>query len=295
MSTRKKSNPKKPAEPVTPRSTAVEQFAAQGLDEKSGAAALTRLGPLLAKLPVEPPSAPRLNVQQAASATLAVVQAVDELELRPRYKHQAELGEFELDYLERLPDLARACLSLRHELDRTTAQTSEAQLPESLVTQALAVRTRMLRVLDFHFDSDPQVAPGLAAIRSGSGYQDLASDLMALGGLYGEHKKTLAAGTPLHYRAGDSTEAAQLASRIVAELGKSLGQAARSAQAQQLAQVTTLLVTAYDEVTAVGRHLCRHNPAQVARFPSLFTVTRSRRRPSAGDSPSASEPAPASS
>jgi hypothetical protein len=54
-----------------------------------------------------------------------------------------------------------------------------------------------------------------------------------------------------------------------------------------------LLSTAYDEVAALGRHLCRHNPEQVARFPSLFTVTRARpRRPAAAAPANPAEPAP---
>lgn len=274
----------------TPGSAAVDSFASEGFDEASGEAALGRIKPRLDRQGTAP-AMPTFNVRRAASVALGLVRAVDELALRPRLQKLAGLGEFDGTALERLPDLARAGWFLRHQLDRAAALGSGAQLPEALVMAAQEARARMLRVLGFHFEDHEAIGPELVLIRRGTGYQDLADDLVALARLYKANHAALRSGTPLHYRHADEAEAARLAAQIVAELGKALTPAGSRERFALLARVATALAEAYEEVAAAGRYLCRKQPEVAMRFPSLHAAARSRGRRTP-DEPPAPAPTP---
>jgi hypothetical protein len=143
---------------------------------------------------------------------------LDRLELGPRLQKLAAIGEFSAQELQDLPDLAHAAWYICHRQDEQAALSSEARLSAALAETGARLRARMLRVLDFHFEDDPDVGPTLAYIRRGSGYHDLADDLTGLATLYGRHKGSLH-GTPAHYHPGDEKEALAAAARILTELG----------------------------------------------------------------------------
>jgi hypothetical protein len=264
---------------AAPVATVASDFAGEGLDEKSGAAALARVHSLVSSLLVTPATAPKLNQQAAASTTIAMLSAISDLRLGPRLQKLATDGELDPLSLGRLPDLARAAWYLRHQLDRSAALGSEAKIPESLHVKAQDLRSRMLQLLDFVLAADAQVVAELTMIRQGSGYQDLAADLVALGTLYQHHRAMLMSAAPLHYRDSDAQDAPKVAAQIVAELGKSLSDKGDRSLPLLLAQVTTQLAADFEEVAAAARFLTRKQPTEAARFPNLFLASKRTRAP----------------
>lgn len=231
---------------------------------------------------------PRFNVRLAATSALGLLQEITRLGLADRLEQLHRIGEFDLVHLRELPDLANAAWYIRHRLDQATALTSEARIPATLAEDSQKLRARMLKVLDFHFEDDALIAPQLAYIRRGSGYQDLADDLTGLATLYGKHEKQLA-GTPRIYQASDQKEALRLAQGILSELG--IGGSKSPSEWSLLQQrVSELLATAYDEISAATRYLCRAEPDVDTRFPRLASIARSR--PTRSKSPATPSPDP---
>lgn len=248
------------------------------VDEASGAAALKRVRPRLLVLKPAEISPLTLNLRMAASEVLGVVDRIAARGLRSRLEGLARIGEFELANLDLLPDLARAAYYVRHQLEQNEAVASSAVLPIDLATRGQEQRGRMLKVLGFFFDEDPVVGPRLAYIRKGTGYSDLADDLLALSELYRRHRKELA-GTARHYRPADEKDAANTAAEIIRRLR---GEVEGSAELSDLARrAGVLLLRAYDEVAAAARFLCRAEPEAEALFPSLFAIGRGPRSPGA--------------
>ncbi len=255
------------------------------LDEASGAAALLRLTPRLRLTPARPGPI-RFNVRLAAGGALGLHQLVRERGLRPGLAQLASIGQFELATLDSLPDLGRALWYVRHQLDAQAALSSEAKLPAKLVEEASELRERMMQVLAFRVGSLPAAKARLDYIRRGSGYQDLADDLVQLGALYQEHQPLLKA-LPEPYDGKDLGRAAQLATQILLDLGlkptlDKTGKAVPAAQAdlstlQQ--QLAALLEEAHDEVATACAFLTRKDPALCAQFRPLTVIARTRPRP----------------
>lgn len=144
----------------------------------------------------------------------------------------------------------------------------DARLSKELVSDATGLRVEMLAVVDYALGKDPEVAAIIAGIRSGRGYEDLASDLDQLARLYTAHKDTLQQDR-LRYRATDAARARDLDAQITASLDDS--RRARIAHwVDQGARITTLLRTSYEEVAATARWLLRASPNLDLRFPSLY-------------------------
>src|SRR5690242_648935 len=74
------------------------------------------------------------------------------------------------------------------------------------------------RLAEYWLSDDVKVAAELAAIRIGTGYQDLANDLVALAALCERHQPVLSQDRKL-YQAGDAALAKQLAGQILHRLG----------------------------------------------------------------------------
>jgi hypothetical protein len=162
-----------------------------------------------------------------------------------------------------------------------------ARLPEALLTEATAVKARMLKVLDYQLGDDEPVARELAAIRPGVGYLDLAQDLAQLAKLYQTGRAQLQNDRHL-YQATDETLAATLSQRIFSELRRD----EPTAQRERLSQATSLLVYLYEEVAATARWLLRQQPdAAERRFPSLIAATRRPRKKAPTPAPQPTPPA----
>jgi hypothetical protein len=154
------------------------------------------------------------------------------------------------------------------------ATKSQAKASEEVIASAQQVRKRMLKLMEHYFGDDEAFGPTVAAIRSGTGYQDLANDLQGLADLFDRPRvKAAVERDPVYYQPGDAQTARQHAGAILTELG--LNAAGEAQQWTDLAQRTwTLLSTSYDEVQAAGQFLFRHDEDVRESYPSLISAVR---------------------
>lgn len=111
--------------------------------------------------------------------------------LHKRFIALAGIGEIDIVKLDRLESASLATWHARHMYLLATATRTEAQLPVSLVTTATTLKTRMLRVAEYHLGDHDVAGPIVAAIRAGTGYLDLANDLIALARVYADYQSVL--------------------------------------------------------------------------------------------------------
>lgn len=239
--------------------------------------AYSRVAPQLTLLPARVGiAASRFPPKSAAVAVLGVLRYIDSSKLTPQYESLAKSGLFEMRHLTELRDLAQATWYVASQLEvaRKGSVPTESKLAPDTLDSATKTRERMMRVLEFHFLDDPEVAGELTLIRSGVGNADLAKDLVALAKIYKQHRATLA-GTPKYYQVSDETTALQLADRILAgSEGGAVAPGSAAAWQDSLARVTDLLATSYEEVRRAGLFLCRTDPTASERFPTLAQIGR---------------------
>ena len=220
-----------------------------------------------------------VNLQRAAIFAAATGRTLRTPAVRERFA-ALPASVFDISHVDNLEKVAMAVWHAVVESKRAAVGASQASLDSGLVEEASARKGRMFQVLEYHLGDDGAVRGELDAIRQGGGYLDLANDLIRLARLYEVHAHALA-GDTRHYREPDREEAGRVAHVIMRELGE-----ARSGDAivwsDYVSRAWTLLASVYDEVSAAGRFLFRHeNPD--ALFPSLVTVSRTRVGRAPGD------------
>ncbi|HSO00381.1 MAG TPA: hypothetical protein VLS89_18945 [Candidatus Nanopelagicales bacterium] len=186
---------------------------------------------------------------------------------------------FDPQHLTDLPLFALALYHAHTLLQGARSGATEARLPVGLADEATEVKARMLDLCDYNFRRDARVSAEVAAIRRGTGYKDLASDLSRLAQIYQDHL-ALVSRDPVNYRDTDAADARRLAQAILKELGE-----AQSKEEKRLVGIVTglwtLLHRCYGEVQSAGLFLFRHQDGD-QKFPSLFTKTARRTRKPAG-------------
>jgi hypothetical protein len=136
------------------------------------------------------------------------------------------------------------------------------------VNESTTLRTRMLRVLDYHFEDHPGIQSELADIRAGQGYQDMASDLTRLAGHYSAHKHKLSV-DKVRYDPADEARARALAKRIL----NALMDATKGNDIADLRnRAWTKVVWNYAVLKAAADFIWLGNPRELALFPSLRTA-----------------------
>jgi hypothetical protein len=237
---------------------------------RSGKAAFEQLLPIYRELPAEKVVVPRVDVRRAALVALSVARAVNEPARRALFaKLPAELFDIALlDYLELS---ARAAMFARVELATAEALASEAKLPAGLGREAMELRKRMLKVIDYHLGDNEEIGRLVTDIRSGSGYFDLAEDLWRLSELY-RTNHALISKDPSFYSADDADVAERTAKKIQDELGN--GSTPRQKELRDtLARAWTLLSETYERVARPGRWIF-HDDDGAALFVSLGSASR---------------------
>jgi len=153
---------------------------------------------------------------------------------------------------------------------------SDARVPLSLVNDATKLRTRLFSLVEYHLGDNVEVARELAAIRSGQGYADLASDLLALATLVDNNVAELKVDRR-KYTPTDVADARRFAADIqTARVG---GQRATTRSAGRAwAAAFHALREAHDELLAAGRFLERKRPDVNERWPSLFVSVGSPKK-----------------
>lgn len=209
------------------------------------------------------------DIGQAAPAALQVVQQLNNPELLGLLK---QMPRFEVRWAEDLPKYIWAAWYARAQLHDVEAGESSAKLPADLAERARSRRERMLKLMEYYFDDDENVAPVLASIRAGSGYRDLATDLVRLAESYDAHVSSIK-GDAKHYRASDAREARRDAQTILLELGDNR-QAGDSNAAAYAQRSWTLLSKRYDQVRNAVLYLQQDNPTAREAFPPLVSIAR---------------------
>ncbi|HWN67572.1 MAG TPA: hypothetical protein VNM90_08020 [Haliangium sp.] len=181
---------------------------------------------------------------------------------------------FDVLYALRLESAALAAWHAMLQARNAAAMTSGVKIPDDVMAAATHLKQTMLKVLDYYVGHLPGMFLLLGSIREGTGYVDLASDLARLSDLYQAHEATLAVDT-VRYNATDREAAGRLAQAIHQVLGDGRHSDARI-WSEHLARAWSLLVSIYEEVSATGRWLYRHEDGET-RFPSLYAVGRQRR------------------
>lgn len=214
-----------------------------------------------------------VDAQEAAIIALSVSRFLAEPEPSARFA----LLDAKLFDPAHTGDLATIALAVSHayvELQSARAQATEAKLPVALVDAATEVKERMLECAEYLFKRHAVLSREVASIRVGTGYRDLASDLIRLAKVYEDNKATVEK-DPLNYRSTDAAEARTHAQKILTTLGE-----AQSAEEKRcvaaLTRAWTLLRAGYDEVQAAGVFVYRHEEPE-DKFPSLYVSSRGGR------------------
>lgn len=237
--------------------------------------AFKAMEPRLAALPRDSLAHVNVDLQTVSVFALGVARVLAEPAIRARFARLARTGEYEDASVDELGAAAQAAWYARHRFLLANALHSNARIAVDLLDEATTLRARMLKVGEYWLSDDPGARAEIAAIRAGSGYQDLANDLVALASLFERHGQALSQDRKL-YQKSDATTANRLGGRILEQLGAAATQEQSQWSAMQ-PRVWTLLLETYDEVRRGGLFLFARDRAE-ERFPPLSAVGRTGAR-----------------
>lgn len=223
---------------------------------------------------IGPRPLPSLNLPNVAIHVLKTSRDLLDPAVRARFeKVPAEL--FDHGLLDRLEPAAWA-VWYGHTLCASLASDSGgAKVSEATLALATTIKTRMLRVAEYTLLDHPKAMREVAAIRSGSGYADLARDLTRLAWLYTNHP-TLVSGGGVHYDPEDVVRAKEAAAAILYETGESQPQELVKAKGETGAAFVVLQDT-YQRIGRWGDALWNTDDY----LPSLYSLRSLSRRSAA--------------
>ena len=219
---------------------------------------------------------PRLDIRAAALAALGVYAFVTQVEpLHARFEKQATIGELDIASIEGLKAAAFLVFLTHAQAEAAGAFATDVKVPAELMQEGIEVEARMQELCEYKFKRDTLIAPLLALLRPGSGYRDLAGDLLGYAEIYGMRPEKVAT-DETNYRATDVADAQRIAGDILAHVAASMTPKAREAH-ELMRRAWTLLVQTYFEVQEVGKTLLRRDPKRDDWFPSLYAAGKSGR------------------
>jgi hypothetical protein len=242
----------------------------ESLDPQAAAKAFSALRSRLAAIPNERVEPARADVIKAAVAAWSVARFIQQPNVRARFARLPK-EEFQQAHVDDLAAIALATFHAATELQSAQATASGAKLPVDLLQSATEIKTRMLKLCEYHLGDHPVDGAEIADIRQGAGHIDLALDLSRLAKLYQKHKNIIKK-DPKHYLASDANDARTHSSEILRLLGEARNENAK-AWSDMVARAWVLLLDVYGEVSNAGRWLFRHDEPE-NRFPSLWAVAR---------------------
>jgi hypothetical protein len=262
--------------PVATASYATASFTPEHYDPAAARDAAARWHHTLAGLHAEQLQPVRVDVNAAALALLNVHGfATQVTELHARFAALATAGEFNLQNLSALRDLAFLLIDAHREAEATGAFKTDAKVPADLASAARDVEKRMQALCEYKFGTDVEIVPRLDALRPGSGPRDTALDLLGYADIYDLRPNEVVSDTT-NYRATDQADARRLAGEILSCLASAMSPKARAAYVQ-LQRVWAATLPVYAEVQSAGLYLLRSDPSRGQRFPSLYAAGHSGR------------------
>jgi type IV pilus assembly protein PilZ len=210
------------------------------------------------------------DARSVALAALVVAETIDRTDAKLALAKFAQSGAFDLRSLEILAPSARAVLYI---LSRRREETAEHI--EELVEDAMKLRAKMLRVLDYHLDNERGVMALLDRMKNPETL-NLVSDLEKLADAYSAYD-ILLANDRRRYRLDDSAKARVLA-RALRENPPITFE--HQDWAPWLRRAWTALATAYADVCRAARYLFEDAESQ-RRFELLAQIPRTARSRSA--------------
>ena len=245
-------------------------------DPAAAAAFLAAFRPRLDAIAAADLLVPRLDIRAAALAALGVYAFVAQAPgVLARFQKQATIGEFDIASVEGLKAASFLVFLTHAQAEAAGAFATDAKVPARLMQEAIEVEARMQELCEYKFKRDPKIAPLLALLRPGSGYRDIAGDLLGYADIYVKKPKEVASETT-NYLATDVADARRIAGDILAHLSAAMSPKAREAY-ELMQRVWTLLVQIYFEVQEVGTCLLRRDPKRDEWFPSLYAAGKTGR------------------
>lgn len=232
-------------------------------DPAVGEAALSRCRDLLLRIRPSTVASHNIDCMHAAAAAMALVVRIETPELASTFALMPAvfLGDATAALLRTLAQTL-FYLETRERASRSVA--SEPRVDGPLITEGLALRERMKRVLEYHFWNDAEMQAELSPRRSSRGRVRLADDLARLAAHYTAHAARLAR-DPTHDGPSDAARARVISQAIHAALKAS----ADDSTAALRNRAFTKLARVYARLKATGDYIFADKPAVLALFPSL--------------------------
>ena len=152
-------------------------------DLKAGEQAFKELEATLRAIPAQDIAIPNCDVQNAAVSALALVDVANAPASKERFDWLAD-EIFKKDAVERLERVAWAAWYAHVRMRSEAAVETETKVDPATFEAAGSLLTKMLKLIDYHVGDRTEVAAEIDDIRSGSGYQDRASDLVRAAALW---------------------------------------------------------------------------------------------------------------
>lgn len=260
---------------------------ARPASEESAAAAYERVAAELDALPSDRVGTVTLEVSTAVSTVLGASVKLAGL----RGDIAAKLPAHPTKAIDRLTDYALAAQYAY--LQSFGAPTASPDRVRELLTEASALRQRLLVVAEMLAALGLIDATRIAEIRSGTGHVDTANDLIALGATFANDWSKLAGHIPL--QEAEIDRAAVLGTELLVALGVRRagadGEPDAKGWADRKNRALRLMVDAYDEARQAVAYLRWKQGDIDAYTPSLFSRRRRPSRPGEAPSDEPTEPA----
>jgi hypothetical protein len=237
-------------------------------DLSSDEAAFAALEAQLQSMPEEGLAPVRVDLDAGAQAAIALAARGDLEAERFALLDQAQPGTH--DALLALPVIARAARYAKTRRDQLEVTEDGTTIDPAVASDATALRARMLSVVSYNVEA-PGVAERVAYIRRGSGYRDLAVDLVECAKLYDEFAKDLVPDKK-KYDPKDAARARKFADLIQTELD-STHSGALARWRLTTTQAHTLLVETYERVRRALLFLAPVSTPEDA-IPTLYSAAR---------------------
>lgn len=195
---------------------------------------------------ISPPQLMRVDFADVAVRGLKVARKLEEAPIRAALESMPA-PYFDIAMVDRMEACSWAVYYAHTQRRKAEAGEQGGRVRATTLEKSLSCKGTMMRVGEYLFVDHPQAGPVVAAIRSGTGHSDLATDLTMLADLYHDYEPLLAANGGGLYDAADEDRARSLAAAILHELGDNEGENVKLAK-EDLSRAFVVLRTDYDRL-----------------------------------------------